>query len=171
MNNQHSRLSKEELRQKLREKINGHKMQRMPSNQVDESIKKKPVNKKQYNKLVTEATKQLKEMAELNKEVNDAKITPLMLGFYDLAVQTYDEIKVPSPSELLNNVEDAKKNFKEYLATLIDTCKKTNVPRDTFVRQFLNCLYTEYHVAVLGVEVVPEKLRSELKLSVLGNHE
>jgi len=164
MNNSNSRLTKEELRQKLRDKINGRKMQRMPSSQVDDAIKKKPVTKKQYNKLVSESSKEIKELAKLNE---DSRVSPLMMGFYDLAVKTYNEIKIPSPIELINNVEDAKKNFKEYLVGLIDACKKSNVPRETFVSQYLNSLYTEYHVAVLGVEVVPEKLRSELKLSVL----
>jgi len=155
-----NKLSKEDLRQKLRDKISGKRNQRMPTSIADET-KKVPMTQKKYNKLVAEATKELATLKE------DGRVSPLMTEFYNLTCKKYDKIKIPTPSELLDNPELAKTKFKEYLVDLIDTCKQKNIPREMFIKEYLNSLYTEYHVCILGIDVVPEKLRENLDLSIL----
>lgn len=154
--------SREELRLRLKQKISGFRNQRVPSSQIDESVppnltKKKQVNQKQYNKLINEAKKELEKMN------NDPRITPVMEELYEMSVKTYSKFTIPKPVELLNNVELATSKFKDYIVNLIDTCKKNNISKEVFIKDYLNSLYTDYHVAVLGKEIVPEKLRPLLK--------
>jgi len=154
------KASKEELRQKLRDKINGKRNQRLPTGVADDN-KKVPMTQKKYNKLLAEATKELTQLK------TDDRVTPAMNELYENTCKTFSDIKVPTPSELLNNPELAKSKFKEYLVGLIDMCKQNNVPRETFISKYLNSLYTEYHVVTLGIDVVPEKLQKDLDLSYM----
>jgi hypothetical protein len=56
----------------------------------------------------------------------------------------------------------AASKLKEYYVSLIEKCKTENIPKECFIKDYLNSLYTEYHVCTLGRDVVPEKLRNDL---------
>lgn len=101
---------------------------------------------------------------ELKKINEDPRITPKMKELYELALKTYDKTKVPSPLEMLNNVEIAREKFKLYVDALIKVCKKNNITREVFINDYLNGIYTDYFVTVLGIEIVPENIRSYIKI-------
>lgn len=137
--------NREELLQRLRDKRAGL---REPKKQVSE---------KEYKKAMSTLNTELKKVNE------DPRVTLNMKTLYQKAITTYDKIKIPSPIELLNNIDDAKRNYLNYINNLIEKCKKENISREQFVDNYLNSLYTQYYVEVLGLEVVPEKLRNLVK--------
>jgi len=136
-----NKLTKEELRQRLRSKIS---TMRTCNNKVQ-------VNQKQYNQIMKQMNEELVKMKE------DERITEKMQQLYQEVKETYKSIKVPTPKELLENMDLAKEKFKEYLTSLIDDCKKNGITPDKF-KEHLNNKYTEYHIEVLGREIIPEKL-------------
>jgi len=160
-------MNREELRKKLQNKLKGMKNNRTSKVTDKEQVidntnmlKNMPKSKKDLDNLK-------KEMNKMLNNTNTVKVTDLMESYYDLTVKKYDKIKIPTPQELLMNVEVAKNNFKDYLNALIDNCKEKNISKEVFIKDYLNSLYTEYHVVVLTIDVVPEKLRSQLSLSYL----
>jgi hypothetical protein len=160
-------MNREELRKKLQNKLKGMKNNRTSKVTDKEQVidntnmlKNMPKSKKDLDNLK-------KEMNKMLNNTNTVKVTALMESYYDLTVKKYDKIKIPTPQELLMNVEVAKNNFKDYLNALIDNCKEKNISKEVFIKDYLNSLYTEYHVVVLTIDVVPEKLRSQLSLSYL----
>jgi len=160
-------MNREELRKKLQNKLKGMKNNRTSKVTDKEQVidntnmlKNMPKSKKDLDNLK-------KEMNKMLNNTNTVKVTALMESYYDLTVKKYDKIKIPTPQELLMNVEVAKNNFKDYLNALIDNCKEKNISKEVFIKDYLNSLYTEYHVVVLTIDVVPEKLRSQLSLSFL----
>jgi hypothetical protein len=160
-------MNREELRKKLQNKLKGMKNNRTSKVTDKEQVidntnmlKNMPKSKKDLDNLK-------KEMNKMLNNTNTVKVTALMESYYDLTVKKYDKIMIPTPQELLMNVEVAKNNFKDYLNALIDNCKEKNISKEVFIKDYLNSLYTEYHVVVLTIDVVPEKLRSQLSLSFL----
>ena len=141
-------LTKEELRQKLRAKIASA---RQPQ--------QKAVTQKQYNNMMKTVKK------EMNKFKQDDRVTDEMLLLYNKLNTEYKQVKVPSPSELLNNIELAKTKFKEYLKSLIEKCKEYNISQQKFEKDYLNSEYTRYMVIVVGLEIVPESLRSKINFN------
>lgn len=139
-------LTKEELRKRCREK---RESLRMPRQQVSQ---------KEHKKMIAMLGTELKKINE------DPRITPKMKELYELALKTYDKTKVPSPLEMLNNVEIAREKFKLYVDALIKVCKKNNITREVFINDYLNGIYTDYFVTVLGIEIVPENIRSYIKI-------
>lgn len=137
-------FTREELRQKLRNKIASKKQPKVQ------------VNPNEYKQMM----KQMKE--ELAKMNSDERISPKMMDMYNKVSMTFAEIKVPSPLELLNNQELGKHKFKEYLCNLIKSCAEKNISKDIFIKDYLNSDYTHYHIAVLGKDVIPEKLREDV---------
>ena len=128
MNNK-SDLTREELREKLRNKI---KIKRAP---------KVAVMPKQYNQLINQLAT---ELHKLDKELN---VSDTMLELYNEATTLYGN-SIPNPKELLSNSDLAKKEFSSYLNKLISKCKEKKVDNYTF-RQYLNSKYTEYYIEVL----------------------
>ena len=155
-------MNREELKQKLREKLHGFKNKRTSNNSKDttntyeqtNNINNMPI--KQKKKLMADAKKEIAKLKE------DTRITPHIKELYSSVVKEFNKIKIPSPIELLNNPELAKQKFKEYLVDLIESCKKNNIQKEIFIELYLNSTYTKYHVELLGREVVPEKLRDLL---------
>lgn len=133
-----------ELRRKLREKITG---MRQP---------KKQVTQKTQNQMTSQLKTEIKKMSE------DDRITKRMIELYAKVTDTYNKVKIPSPLELFNNQDLAKQKFKEYLSNLIKTCGENNIPKEKFISDYLNSEYTQYHVAVLGKDIVPDKLRDDV---------
>jgi hypothetical protein len=64
---------------KLQDKKNGFRNQRLPNSCSADDTKKKAVTQKQYNKLLSDANKELKKMKE------DERITPMMQELYNKA--------------------------------------------------------------------------------------
>jgi hypothetical protein len=115
------------------------------------------VSQKEYNKMVSGLNHELKKLN------TDPRITPRMKELYERAVKTYDKLQIPSPLELLSHVEKATKKFHEFMTNMIATCKKNNIPREEFIDEYLNSLFSQYYVEVLGDDIVPENLRSMFK--------
>jgi len=141
-------LSKAEIRMKLREKIKSFK-NHQPAN-------KQAINEKEYNKMMREAK------LEMQKIQNDDRVTPRMIELYKKTCNEYKQVTIPTPIEMLNNVEEARLKLREYYSTLINSCKENNVSREKFISDYLNSTYTKYHIEVLGIECVPEKLRPDI---------
>jgi hypothetical protein len=141
-------LTREELRQKLRAKIASA---RQPQ--------QKAVTQKQYNKMMKTVKSEMKKLKQ------DDRVTDEMLLLYDKLNNEYKQVKVPSPSEILNNIDLAKTKFKEYLKSLIDKCKEYNISQQKFEKDYLNSEYTRYMVMVAGLEIVPESLRSRINFN------
>lgn len=138
-------LTREQIRQKLRNKIANARQPLM--------------TQKQYNKMVKKSKKEMKKLKK------DSRITDEMLLLYDKLNNEFTLSKVPSPSEILNNVELAKKEFTEYLRTLISKCKELDISQQTFEKDYLNSEYTRYLVMVAGMDIVPESLRSRINFN------
>jgi allophanate hydrolase subunit 1 len=141
-------LTREDIRMKLRSKLRGFK------NHVP--VNKQKVTQKEYDKLINDAKN------ELTKLQQDERITPEIMLLYKKVNDQFKNIEIPSPLQLLNGPEIGKQKFIEYLSKLIEMCKENNITRERFVKDFLNSDYTNYHIAVLGIEIVPEKLRSDI---------
>ena len=132
-------------------------LQRLRNKRSDLRGPKTQVSEKEYKKAMSTLNSEFKKVNE------DARITVQMKNLYQNCISTYSKITIPSPVELLNNVEIATKNYNDYISTLLATCKKNQVSKEKFVDDYLNSLYTQYYVTVLGLEVVPEKLREFIK--------
>lgn len=146
LGNNQKQPSRDELRARLRQKqeaARGGKNMNMNLNSM---------SKKQYNKLQKEVKQQIKQIKE------DPRITDDMMLYHKKCLEELKDIEVPSPLELLNNEQLARGKFAQYLANLIKSCKEKNVPKEHF-GSIINSTYTQYHVKVFGIDIVPEKLR------------
>ena len=83
-----SKPSREELKKRLRSKINGYKKHQPPSMRV---------TPKEYSKMMDQMKEELKKMND------DERITPKMTELYYKTKSTYNKVEIPSPLELLNN--------------------------------------------------------------------
>lgn len=113
---------------------------------------RKQMDAKQYSKLQKEIKEQIKQIK------NDPRITDTMMLLHKKVIEEIREVEIPSPLELLNNQQLAREKFESWCFNLIDTCKKHNIPKEQFGK-ILNSTYTKYHIAVLGMDIVPERLR------------
>lgn len=138
-------VSREELLNRLKEKRAGL---RQPKIQVSE---------KDYKQAMSSLTNEMKKVNE------DSRITLQMKDLYQKTIVAYDKIKIPSPVELLNNVDTATKQFEQHINGMLAKCKHDKVSKEKFVDEYLNSLYTQYYISVLGLNVVPEKLRNLIK--------
>ena len=185
--------SKEALRQKLRNKINGfrqknekptitpklkkdamNELKKLPKslqNEMQNLIKTNgnSINKQQINDLLNKVSltngddtnkKQIDSISSKLLNMNIDKVTPKMNELYEKVCLDFKDsnISIPKPVELLNNPNTSKDKFKEYLENVIETCKKNAIPRESFIKDYLNSSYTKYYVEVLGREIIPEKL-------------
>jgi hypothetical protein len=96
---------KEELKLKLREKIN----------QIKQKNYKMP--KKDQIKMEKDIHKEKKEFD------TDKRLTPLMRKWFIEAMKTSPNIDVKSPSYILNNKEEEKIKFYKFLTNFIDDVK------------------------------------------------
>jgi hypothetical protein len=181
--------SKEALRQKLRNKINGfrqknekptitpklkkdviNELKKLPKslqNEMQNLIKTNgnSINKQQINDLLNKVNlnkdneSDKKQIESINSTLLN-KVEPVMDELYEKVCLDFKDsnISIPKPIELLNNPNKAKDKFKEYLENVIETCKKNAVPKESFIKDYLNSSYTKYYVGVLGREIIPEKL-------------
>lgn len=141
-------LTRAEMKQKLRNKIASFK-KHQPSN-------KQAITEKEYNKMMNEAK------LEMQKLQQDERVTPKMMELYKKTCDEYKQVVIPTPVEMLNNQDEAILKLREYYSTLINSCKKNNVSRDKFISDYLNSTYTKYHVEVLGINCVPDKIRPDV---------
>lgn len=142
------KLTKQELRMKLRNKINSFK-NHMPGNM-------QIVTEKEYKKIMQETRREMKKLQE------DERVTPKMMVLYEMVKSEFTQVNIPTPVEMLNNPEETRQKLKEYFSTLIEQCKKNNVSRESFIENYLNSNYTKYHIEVLGIDIIPEKLRCNI---------
>lgn len=147
-NAENRQLTKAEIRQKLRNKIASFK-NHQPAN-------RQAITEKEYNKMMQKAKL---EMRNLQK---DERVTPRMIELYKKTCNEYKQVTIPNPLEMLNNQEESRTKLREYYGTLINNCKEMNVSREKFISDYLNSTYTKYHVEVLGIDCVPEKLRPDI---------
>ncbi len=141
-------LTTAECRAKLRQKLKNFK-NHQPAN-------RQPINEKEYNKMMREAK------LKIQKLQNDERVTPKMIDLYKRTCNEFTGTTIPTPIEMLDNVDETRINLREYFQTLIENCKKNNVSREKFIADYLNSVYTKYHVEVLGIDVIPERLRCDL---------
>jgi hypothetical protein len=141
-------LTKAELKLKMKNKMASFK-NHQPSN-------RQPISEKDYNKMMNEARHEIQNLQK------DDRVTPRMIELYKKTCNEYKQVTIPSPLEMLNNQEEARSKLREYYGTLINNCKEMNISREKFVSDYLNSSYTKYHIEVLGIDCVPEKLRPDL---------
>lgn len=99
---------------------------------------------------------------EIQKLQNDDRVTLKMIELYKKTCDEYKKITIPTPLEMLNNSEETRLKLREYYIALIDSCKKNNISQEKFIYEYLNSIYTKYHIEVLGIECIPDKLRSDI---------
>jgi hypothetical protein len=147
-NVENRQLSKAELKMKLRNKIASFK-NHQPAN-------RQAISEKEYNKMMREAK------LEMQKLQKDDRVKPRMIELYKKTCNEFKNVTIPTPIEMLNNPEDARIKLREYYTMLINSCRENNISREKFISDYLNSVYTQYHVEVLGIECVPEKLRPDV---------
>jgi hypothetical protein len=134
-------LKREELKKKLYSKISTMKFK---NNKI-------AVNPKQYGDIIKQVS------TEIDKIKNDERITNRMSELYKMVKKELN-IDIPSPKELLHNIDLAKEKFKEYLKYIILYCKTENIKENIF-KKYINSIYTKYYIEVLTIDVIPEKIR------------
>lgn len=125
---------REELRQKLRSKIN-EKRQKQPSKQEIQRIKKDIA--KEYNEVM-----------------KDDRIKPEMISLYTDAMRAFPKANMPNPKVILDDAEHYKKEYGKYVLNIM-TQAKTNGWGVEKIKDMLNNTYTRYMTNVLDLPSLP----------------
>ena len=125
-------MNREELRQKLRNKINKSRNERKSKRGKDENI--------------------------IKTEMNDSRITEIMINSYNELRSNFPNLNIKTPSQLLDNLEETTNEFKLYIMEMLKLGKTNNIEPDQ-LKNSLDNLYTRYIISVCGIQIVPEKLQ------------
>lgn len=128
---------REVLRQKLRQKI---KEKRINQPTLKEKNKIKKEFKKEYNELT-----------------NDPRITQEMLLDYTQALLKFPNINIGTPKMILDDQEKYKKEYSNYVLTIIEKAKENKWNINT-IKSMMNNEYTKYLTKILNLPEIPSFL-------------
>ena len=125
--------SREELKQKLRNKIKD---------------KKNNTNLNNIQQLQKEA----------KQEMQDSGISMQLLNKYRTAITTFKNVKIATPFEVLANKDTYLKEYSNYVLIAIKEAKENKYNIETIKRMLTNS-YTDYMTSMLNLPLLPSWLK------------
>jgi hypothetical protein len=125
---------REELRKKLRQKIN-EKKQKQPTRQEIQRIKK-DINR------------------EYRQVTQDERVTSEMIDLFSQAMKDFPNLNMPNPKIVLDNDAKYKEEYGKYVLNIMQKAREENWNVD-IVKSMLNNSYTKYMTHMLNLPELP----------------